>query len=376
MKIAYVYDAVYPFTIGGVEKRIAVLSERLAARGHEVHVFGLKSWEGDPCFSRNGVQYHGVGHPKLLYKSGRRSIGEAVYFGLNVLIPLSRERFDIIDCQNFPYFSCFSVFFVSRIRKTPLVITWHEVWDDYWDDYLGLFGIFGRAIERLTARLSCNLVAVSGMTENDLKPLIHCLLVTILPNGIDIQHIDTIQPSGPGSDILFVGRLIREKNPDLLIEAISIIFREFPGIRCIIVGDGPEKDRLTGLIKEQRLEDNVIAAGFMANHDDVIGLMKASKVFVSPSFREGFGMAALEAMACGLPVVTINAPKNAVKELVTGKTGIICDPSPESFAEAVHFCLERKDSMVVECKTRSLSYDWEKIVTDVEGYYSGITGKT
>jgi len=62
--------------------------------------------------------------------------------------------------------------------------------------------------------------------------------------------------------------------------------------------------------------------------------------------------------------------------LVTGTTGIICDPSPEAFAEAVLFCLERKDSMVEECKTRSLLYDWEKIVADVEGYYSGITGKT
>ena len=80
MKIAYVYDAIYPFTIGGVEKRIAELSERLAARGHEVHVFGLKSWEGDPCFSRNGVTYHGVGHAKPLYISGRRSIRRGYIF--------------------------------------------------------------------------------------------------------------------------------------------------------------------------------------------------------------------------------------------------------------------------------------------------------
>ena len=168
---------------------------------------------------------------------------------MKVLIPLSRQRFDIIDCQNFPYFSCFSAFFVSRIRKTPLVITWHEVWDDYWDDYLGPFGIFGRGIEKLTARLSCNLVAVSDMTGNDLKHITRCLPITILPNGIDFQQIDAVQPSESDSDILFVGRIIREKNLDLLISAISIICRELPGIRCIIIGDGPEKDRLTGLIE-------------------------------------------------------------------------------------------------------------------------------
>ncbi len=374
MKIAYVYDAVYPFTIGGVEKRIAVLSERLTARGHEVHVFGLKSWEGDSCFTRNGVYYHGVGHPKLLYKSGRRSIGEAIFFGLKVLIPLYRQRFDIIDCQNFPYFNCFSAFFVSLIRKTPLVITWHEVWDEYWDEYLGLFGIFGRAIENITALLSCNLVAVSGMTANDLRPLIHRLPVTILPNGIDFQRIDEIRVSDIFSDIIFVGRLIPEKKVDVLIKAIYLIKIEVPDIFCVIVGNGPQMEELQKHICHHHLENNVCCMGFIKNHDEVIALMKSSKVFVSPSVREGFGIAALEAMACGLPVVTSNTSKNAVRELVTDKTGIICDLSPEAFAEAVLFCLERKDSMVEECKTRSLLYDWEKIIADVEGYYLGVIG--
>jgi glycosyltransferase involved in cell wall biosynthesis len=363
MKIAYVYDAVYPFTIGGVEKRIAVLSERLVARGHEVHVFGLKTWDGSPDFCQDGVHYHGVGFYPLFSTSGCRSICEAIYFGLKILIPLSRERFDIIDCQNFPYFSCFSAFFVSRIRKTPLIITWHEVWVEYWDEYLGLLGIFGKTIEKLTTLLSYNQVAVSDMTGNDLQHLTTGFPVTIIPNGIDFQHIDAVRPLESGCDILFVGRLIREKNCEFLISAINIICRKLPDIRCIIVGEGPEKERLTGLIKEYELGDNVKFVGFVRNHDEVIALMKASKIFASPSVREGFGMAVLEAMACGLPVVTV-------------MTGIICDPTPESFAEAVLKCLNSKGSMMEKCKTRSLSYDWGKIVSDVERFYSGVIGNS
>ena len=68
--------------------------------------------------------------------------------------PFFKERFDIIDCQQFPYFSCFSVKFVSIVKKIPLVITWHEVWGDYWYEYLGWKGFVGKTTERLVARLT------------------------------------------------------------------------------------------------------------------------------------------------------------------------------------------------------------------------------
>ena len=55
-----------------------------------------------------------------------------------------KERFDIIDCQQFPYFSCFSAKFLSTLKKIPLMITWHEVWGDYWYEYLGWKGFVGK----------------------------------------------------------------------------------------------------------------------------------------------------------------------------------------------------------------------------------------
>jgi len=120
------------------------------------------------------------------------------------------------------------------------------------------------------------------------------------------------------------------------------------------------------------LDGNITFIGFLEHHDEVIALMKASKIYASPSTREGFGIAALEAMACGLPVVTVNVPKNAVMELVNKETGIICDPTPEAFAEAVISCLIKIGEMKNICTRSASNYDWEKIVDQTEEFYSGI----
>ncbi|MCX6701531.1 MAG: glycosyltransferase family 4 protein, partial [Methanomicrobiales archaeon] len=372
MKIAFVYDAVYPYRIGGVEQRIYELSKRLAARGHEIHIFGLKEWDGDASFTKDGVYYHGLGQAKQFYTHGRRSIGEACYFGWKVLFPLLKEHFDIIDCQNFPYFSCFSAAFAATMRHSHLVITWHEVWKDYWTQYLGISGFPGKIIEGLASRLAYTMIAVSDLTKKDLISIRKEAKITIIPNGIDLPHINMIHPSDFISDIIFTGRLIKEKKVDLLILAMAIVRKEFPEIRCIIAGDGPEKESLQMMATGCNVEGNITFIGFLKHHDEVIALMKASKVCASPSTREGFGIAALEAMACGLPVVTVNAPKNAVMELVNKDTGIICDPTPKAFAEAVVSCLIKKDEMKNICTRSAGDYNWEKIVDKTEEFYSAI----
>ena len=145
MKIAYVFDAVYPYITGGVEKRIWELSRRLAARGHEVHVYGMKYWTGDDAIVREGVTYHGVCKPPALYNSsGRRSIRQVLYYTILLPFSLFRERHDIIDCQASPYFPAIVCKKISILRGTPLILTWHEVWGGYWRQYLGTLWMFLR----------------------------------------------------------------------------------------------------------------------------------------------------------------------------------------------------------------------------------------
>ena len=136
MKIAYVHDVIYPFVKGGAEKRVMEIATRLAARGHDVHIFGMKYWDGEDVIEREGVHLHGVCASQDLYVDGKRSIKTSVYFSWKLLRSLEGD-FDVIDAQEFPYFPCFSAKLFSILKRTPLVITWHEVWGDYWREYLG-----------------------------------------------------------------------------------------------------------------------------------------------------------------------------------------------------------------------------------------------
>lgn len=338
MKIAFVYDAVYPYKIGGVEKRIWELSRRLAARGHEVHVFGMKFWDGPSVIQREGVYFHGVCRKMPFHTSndGGRAIFPALWFSLSLIFPLMRSgRFDAIDCQNFPYFPCFSAKFVSMIRRSPLCITWHEVWGEYWVEYLGWKGSFGKVIEKMTAELTGNVVAVSPTTKLKLQSSGVKRSIAIVPNGVDFEKIRMIPASHEKSDIIFVGRLIKDKHVEVLIGAIRILHPDFPHLRCFIIGKGPEEEGLKAQVSTANLANNVFFMGYARNHDEVVRLLKSSRMCVLPSTREGFGMVALEALACGIPVLTADHPDNAVRDLVECGGVRMIPLTKKDFAEAI-----------------------------------------
>ncbi len=97
--------------------------------------------------------------------------------------------------------------------------------------------------------------------------------------------------------------------------------------------------------------------------------MKSSRVFASPSTREGFGMAALEANACGLPVVTVRHRMNAVMDLVTEQTGIVCEPTAEALANGLCRALQKGNGMRGRCVEMARKYDWDEICDRVENVY-------
>ncbi len=87
MKIAFIYDAVYPWIKGGAEKRIYEIGKRLADK-HEVHWYGIGLWlkeNGSKTINHDGIILHGVCEPMPLYVNGRRSIKEAIYFAGKLL---------------------------------------------------------------------------------------------------------------------------------------------------------------------------------------------------------------------------------------------------------------------------------------------------
>ena len=370
MKIAYVYDGTYPYMIGGIEKRIWELSSRLIQRGHEVTIFGMKHWEGDDIMYKEGVRLWGVCPPQEFYTNGRRSIKEALYFSWKVQIPLLRERFDVIDCQNFPYFPCFSAKLASIVKRSKLVITWHEVWGNYWFEYLGRKGIIGKAIEKIVSRISNKIVANSEATKKDLERLGVNKNITTIPNGVDFKKASVVSHSNESSDVIFVGRLIKEKNADLLVKAISHVKKEIPNIQCIIVGEGPEKENLKKLVYEADLIDNINLCGFVESEEQVFSLMKSSKTFVLPSVREGFGIASLEANICGLPVITVRHPQNATCDLITdNENGFICDVSDQDIADKILMSINSNENWEEKCTEFAKRYNWDAIVESLEELY-------
>jgi glycosyltransferase involved in cell wall biosynthesis len=369
MKIAFVYDVIYPYVKGGVEKRIREVAVRLAARGHDVHIVGMKYWEGTESIEKDGVTLHGICLPQPLYTDGRRTIWEAIYFSTRLVPFVLREEFDIIDCQQFPYFPCFPVKIASMMKKKPFVITWHEVWGDYWYEYLGWKGALGKITERMVAGLTPNIISVSGTTAKNLRLVGVRDETRIIPNGIDPGHMRSVPPGLVSSDIIFVGRLIKEKHVDVLVRAFAVLLSESPDRTLLILGDGPEQEAIRSLVGDLAIEDRVILRSFLESHDEVIGLMKASHICVIPSTREGFGIVALEALACGLPVVTVHHPDNAIGELITEETGFLTSLSADDLADKIRVALRRYPEMAPACTASAEAYDWDKIVDRLEGYY-------
>lgn len=362
MRIAFVYDMVYPFKIGGVEKRIWELSRRLARNGNEVHILGLKLWDGPPDIIREGVHIHGVGRKFTFHSgpSGRRAIFPALWFSMALFIPLIRAgKFDIIDCQNFPYFHCFSVKIASYFKKSPLVITWHEVWGPYWKEYLGRFGACGMIVERLVSGLTSSHIVVSKTTKTQIQHIGVKEPISIIPNGLDLERIRGMTLSPDRYDVIFVGRLIWDKHVDILVGAVDLLRETFPDIRCIIVGRGPEEERLKEQVLSADLGKNVEFFGFLDNPDDIYRLIKSSRVCVLPSTREGFGMVALEALGCGTPVVTADHPGNAICDFTSIGGVRVVALTREDFAVAIKDSLLSSSARVSE--NLESEWDWDAI---------------
>jgi glycosyltransferase involved in cell wall biosynthesis len=382
MKIAFVYDAVYPWVKGGAEMRIHELGRRLSSQGHDVHLFGIKWWEGGDVIQYEGMTLHGVCKTRSLYVNGRRSISEALVFAVKLFPALLKEKFDLIDVSVFPYFSCFTIKAISIFKRTPAVFTWHEVWGDYWYEYLGKKqGFFGLAIEKAVAKISKNNIAVSDWTKDRLEALgMPASEIAVLPNGVDLKLISEIKPAGQslsGSsvgkiyDIIFAGRLIKEKNVDVLIKAVFLLKKDIPEICCCVVGDGPERKSLEKLVHEFDVQKNVKFEGFQ-EYRALIGKIKASRVLVLPSSREGFGMVVIEAFACGVPVVTVREKYNAAQGLVEdGVDGFVVELEEREIAESVNKILRTDNytEMTNYTTKKVRDSDWDTLSTELLSIY-------
>lgn len=373
MKLAIVYDAVYPFVRGGGERRYYELAVRLARAGHDVHWYGMRYWDGPRTWRNEGVTYHGVCRPRRLYTdSGRRSILQALLFGVATLRLVAR-RYDAVDCCAFPYFSTFAARLAVGARGGTLVSTWHEFWGgDYWRSYLGRGGWVGERIERAATRMPAHIIAVSAPTAVRLEQARAAVSVTVLPNGVDGRALQAVAPTAATCDVIYVGRLCDYKDVELLLSGIAKLTATRPSLRCKIVGDGPHRPSLEAFVARHRLADRVQFTGAFASSDDVYAAMAGARVLVLPSRREGFGIVVVEANALGVPAVVVAHPHNDAVALVAGENGLVSSPDASALAMAIDQILSEPPLERVDaCRAFARRFDWDEIALQYERLLSG-----
>ncbi len=372
MRIAFVYDVVYPFVIGGIQRRNYCLGKRLS-KAHEVSFYGFRSWEDGSAGCLPGCRYVSVGEPVPLYlASGGRRFREALAFGLRLFRPLSRSEEEVWDVANFPFLSIPVAWLLSHVRRRALVVTWHEYWGGYWNERMGRFGFLGRALERSCLAMSRTIVTVSEhMKRRIVAAGVPASRVHVVPNGVDTERIRRAASSELRSDLIWVGRLIPHKQPDLALRAFALLHREQPALILVLVGDGPERERLATLAEELEIGGSARFLGSLNDADEVYGLMKASRVLLLPSRKEGFGITVVEGFCCGIPAVVCRHELSALPELIDEPLkGRVAEPSPESVAAACRELLATPD---VEGRRvlpeRAARYDWDVVTRELEKVY-------
>lgn len=368
MDIAFAAPVIYPFVKGGAEKRIHEVGRRLADRGHDITVYSRHWWDGPTAITDDQMELRAIGPASDLYAEGdRRSIPSALGLAGRLVKPLVKADHDLVITPVAPYFHVFTVRLASGLRRTPLVVTWHEVWGEYWFRYMGRSGYAGKAVEWATSRLPQHAVVPSETTADRLRKLAPGQNLEVIPNGIDVTQIANTAPASDGYDVLYAGRLIKDKNVALLINAFERVDTD---VRLGIIGDGPEADRLRAHARQSTAADRIDFLGFLESYDSVIAHMRAADVFVSASIREGFGITLLEAMAADCIVVTVEHEYSAGSEIVAD-AGFVVQPTAEQLSKAItQACLgDVPDQPPTE---RAADFDWDVITTQTESFYNSI----
>ncbi len=232
----------------------------------------------------------------------------------------------------------------GRLLKIPVVVHEHAILRVRPHQYL---------FDRLTRRWTTRGVAISRavarfMVRGRSVPPDR---IEIIPNGIDLSRFreaarltraEARAAFGWPAEVPIVGsaaRFRREKGLEALFEAARRLAPRFPGLLCVMAGDGDDREGLLERAAAEGLEDRVLFPGFV---EDIPRFMRALDLLVIPSLQEGLSYSAMEAMAASTPVVASRA--GGLPELIEdGVTGALCTPGdPGALAEAIAGLLENR----------------------------------
>ena len=313
---------------GGAEIYIHEVARRLVDEGHEVALFTAR-WDGSGGTDaidgvrilRRGAQ--ATVHCHFMWwwlRAGRRQGFDLVIDVVNTLPFLTPLLVKERDARKLALFFqlCRQIWFYEMVVPLSAIGYFAEL------VYLKLY----RRMKVVTISESSRRDLVSKGIPED--------AVSICPVGIGIRPLDAAEPKGDGLDMIFVGRLTASKRPDHVIRAFSLVLKERPEARLILVGDGRPwyRAKLERLARELLLDASVEFKG-RVSEEEKERLMLQAHVIAVTSVKEGWGLIVTEANALGTPAVVydVDGLRDSVRD---GETGIVCRTNtPEALAAEV-----------------------------------------
>lgn len=222
--------------------------------------------------------------------------------------------------------------------------------------------------------------------------------IRVIPCGVNTElfgptkkhEFDRTLSNQERKTVLFVGRFEENKGLEILLKSFCILKENYPqtasSSRLVIVGGdclekspsslSAEKKKYLEFISKNRISDLVIFAG-PQKHEFLPAWYSNATVTAVPSFYESFGLVAVEAMACGCPVIA-SKTGGLQFSVLQGKTGLLVEPkNPEELASAINYLLtneEVRKKMSREAAFHGKRFDWKTIVSKMVNVYEGVTG--
>ena len=350
--------------IGGITSYLDSLSTGLKEKGHNIHI---ASSGGDKLqdFLDSGVKFIQV---PLKTKA---EFSPKVLFSFFKLLPyIKKNKIDIIHANTrvTQVLGCL----LGSFSAKPLVSTCHGFFKPR--VFRKILPCWGRRVIAISQQVKDHLI-------DDFK--VQADKIELINNGIDLKRFNG--PEGFDKELIrseiglddgpvvgIVGRLSDVKGHIYLIEALSIIAREIPEVKLLIVGEGKMFGQLEALSKRLKIEDKVYFINSVMDTRKVLSVMD---IFAMPSLKEGLGLALMEAMASGLAVV--GSDVGGIKTLIAhGENGLLVEPEDsKGLAGAITQLLKDKEKRRIlgenARKFISTNFSSQKMSDETERLYLG-----
>lgn len=328
----------YPPATGGISRYSYEMARHLHLLGDDVIVLSTKQTNGHVFDSKQAF---------ITYRASSFPVKEISYF-LSALSIVKKHDVQKIFCSL--WFPCgASAYLLTKLTKTkvPYYVAVHgsESFDSHATFKLRLKSSLSR-LRYLTLKNAWKIFPVSAYTKNKIiETGIPEEKTAVVPNGVDTKTFNPQEdtalwkqkfPLEGKKIILTVARLDAHKGIDLVIAALPRVAQIVPGIIYLVAGQGPEERALKQLVSRLNLAAQVFFTGKVASDKELASLYCCCDVFIMPSRElpgrmdliEGFGIAYLEAGACGKPV--IGGKSGGVSDAVAdGVSGILVNPSSQ-----------------------------------------------